>query len=123
MIKKMLEGCRRLRQRKDVRVPITLSILTRICQQLPFVTYSRYETLLFQAVYSLAYFGLFRVSELVVTIVSLRQAMPCVLMMSNLNHLSKLLSFVFVHQKQTRWVDPSEFALMILQTTIFHVFS
>ena len=67
MIKKMLEGCRRLRQRKDVRVPITLSILTRICQQLTFVTYSRYETLLFQAVYSLAYFGLFRVSELVAT--------------------------------------------------------
>lgn len=67
IIQKLLEGYRRTRQRKDGRVPITISILTKICQHLPFVTYSRYETLLFRAVYSLAYFGLFRVSELVVT--------------------------------------------------------
>lgn len=67
IIQKLLEGYRRTRQRKDGRVPITISILTKICQHLPFVTYSRYKTLLFRAVYSLAYFGLFRVSELVVT--------------------------------------------------------
>ena len=66
----MLEGCRRLRHKKDVRLPITSSILQKIFQQLPFVTYSRYETTLFQAVYSLAYFGLLRVNELVVNTVS-----------------------------------------------------
>ena len=62
----MLVGCRRLRHKKYVRLPITSSVLQKIFQQLPYVTYSRYERTLFRAIYSLAYFGLLWVNELVV---------------------------------------------------------
>ena len=65
LIRKLLEGCRRSRGSKDKRAPITLSLLTDICYQLPSICYSSYEACLFQAVFTLAYFGLFRISELV----------------------------------------------------------
>lgn len=67
IIKKMLEGCRRTRPRKDVRAPITEAILQKICSLLPDICYSIYEHYLFQAAYLTAYFGLLRVSELVFT--------------------------------------------------------
>ena len=67
IIKKMLEGCKRSRPRKDVRAPITEAILQKICLILPNICYSPYENYLFRAAYLTAYFGLLRVSELVFT--------------------------------------------------------
>ena len=63
----MLEGCSKLRRTKDLRAPITFNNLKIICDQLPGICYSAYESILFRAAYMLAYFGLFRVSELVFT--------------------------------------------------------
>lgn len=70
IIKKLLEGCNRLKKTKDVRAPILRSSLKLICNQLAAVCVDAYETILFKAVYQLTYFGLFRVSELVQTSVS-----------------------------------------------------
>lgn len=66
MVTKLLEGCRRCRRSRDNRAPITKTALTNICSLLPQVCYDNYEVKLFHALFSLAYFGLFRVSELVV---------------------------------------------------------
>lgn len=60
IIKKILEGFRRLRARPDIRAPITYDILVKICQVLQFVCYSNYEVALFRAAFSLAYFRLLR---------------------------------------------------------------
>ncbi|XP_052235592.1 uncharacterized protein LOC127847607 [Dreissena polymorpha] len=66
VVSKMLEGCKRLRQQQDLRVPISLGMLNRLVSVLPNVCFSKFETKLFTAVFYLAYFGLFRISELVV---------------------------------------------------------
>ncbi|MCG7866998.1 MAG: hypothetical protein JAY74_11595, partial [Candidatus Thiodiazotropha taylori] len=47
VVKKLLEGCKRLRKRRDVRAPISKPILVRICSVLPAICASNYETLLF----------------------------------------------------------------------------
>lgn len=65
LVQKMLEGVKRLGTRADTRAPLTRGLLSRLCQSLPSICKSPYETLLFQAAFSLAYFGLFRVGELV----------------------------------------------------------
>ena len=65
VVAKMLEGCHRLRQVKDLRAPITQPVLAAICEALNSVCSNEFETLLFSSLYTLAYFGLFRVSELV----------------------------------------------------------
>ncbi|KAH3711279.1 hypothetical protein DPMN_070783 [Dreissena polymorpha] len=49
----------------DRRRPITSEILFKVIQQLPNVCYNSYEATLFAAIFSLVYFGLFRISELV----------------------------------------------------------
>lgn len=67
IITKLLEGCRRSRNTTDSRSPITLDILRKVLTSLTHCCHSNYETELFYATYSLAYFGLFRVSELVYT--------------------------------------------------------
>ena len=64
---KLLEGYRRLNPSKDTRMPITLDILTKIWVILEKTCFSSYETTLFRAAYSLAFFGLFRAGELVWT--------------------------------------------------------
>ena len=66
-VQKMLEGCKRSRKSKDLRSPISLSMLNSILLALKHICYSEYETILFKTVFSMAYFGLFRVSELVGT--------------------------------------------------------
>lgn len=67
VIKKILEGFKRLGSRQDNRAPITKDILIQICHTLQFICFSHYEVILFRACFSLAYFGLFRVGELVHT--------------------------------------------------------
>lgn len=67
IVKKLLEGCKRMRRRTDVRAPINDTVLKRICFVLPTICFSMYEAALFKAAYLLAYFGLLRVSEIVFT--------------------------------------------------------
>lgn len=49
IVKKLLEGCARLRKTKDSRAPITLKILQTLRAQLSKVCYNEYETKLFSA--------------------------------------------------------------------------
>lgn len=67
VVRKLLEGCKRMRGSLDVRAPITETILRKISLVLPVVCFSAYEANLFKAAYLLAYFGLLRVSEIVYT--------------------------------------------------------
>lgn len=67
MVKKLLEGCKRIRPRRDIRAPITGEILNKICIVLPDICYSLYETCLFKTAFLTAYYGLLRVSEIVFT--------------------------------------------------------
>lgn len=66
-IKKILEGYRRSKPTHDTRMPITYDILHSICIRLESVCTCNYECHLFRAAFTLAFFGLFRVSELVFT--------------------------------------------------------
>ncbi|KAJ8300326.1 hypothetical protein KUTeg_021845 [Tegillarca granosa] len=67
LVTKALEGMKRLRPQKDCRAPITIEFLQKIYCELPNVCLSYYEVLLFRSAYTLAFFGLFRVGELVFT--------------------------------------------------------
>lgn len=67
LVKKLLEGCKRQKNHKDNRSPISYDILKEICRHLPNVCRNPYESKLFTAAYTLAYYGLLRVSEVVVT--------------------------------------------------------
>jgi site-specific recombinase XerD len=73
MIKKLLEGCSRTRKTMDTRAPITYNLLVIIVRQLHKVCNSAYESTLFSALFVLAYYGLFRVSELVSTNINSNQ--------------------------------------------------
>lgn len=67
LVSKLLQGLNRTRRSKDVRLPITPSILVRVLLSLPRVCKTLYEASLFSLAYSLAFYGFFRVGELVVT--------------------------------------------------------
>lgn len=63
-MQQVLKGYRRGSLRKDVRSPITPAILSQICGVTSLVCYSNYEASLFTSVFSLAFFGVFRISEI-----------------------------------------------------------
>ena len=65
--RKLLEGYRRTKPSKDSRMPILLDSLVKIFGKLESICISNYETALFRASFTLAFFGLFRVGELVWT--------------------------------------------------------
>jgi len=65
IITKALDVCKRRPHRKDLRAPITIDVLVALCLVLLQTCYNRFETLLFHALFTLAYFGSFRVGELV----------------------------------------------------------
>ncbi len=65
VVRKALTGMSRLSQRVDPRLPITLPLLQQIITTLPAICNNHYEVCLFSAAYLLAFFGFFRVSELV----------------------------------------------------------
>ena len=67
VISKMLNGYQKLYKRVDARLPITHELLKRIVVILQIICYSTYEAYLFSATFCLAYFGFFRVGELVVS--------------------------------------------------------
>ena len=67
LVTKMLTGHKRLVPSQDSRLPITLPILIDLCRVLANICYSNYESLLFKAMFVLAFWALLRVSEIVKT--------------------------------------------------------
>jgi integrase len=63
LIKRLLCGVRRGRTFDDSRHPITGNILLKLIEMLPSVTASRYESCMFKAAFSLAFFGFLRLGE------------------------------------------------------------
>ncbi|XP_060584407.1 uncharacterized protein LOC132740509, partial [Ruditapes philippinarum] len=63
IVKKMLCGMRRIRSKKDLRVPITLQVLLRFPMK---VAYSNYESILYITAFVCAFFGFLRVGEIAV---------------------------------------------------------
>lgn len=64
VVKKLLEGCHRSRPSFDRRAPITFNMLQKICSLTQSVCFNEYESVMFKSMFSLAFFGLFRVGEL-----------------------------------------------------------
>ena len=64
VLKKMLTGFERTHKSKDTRLPVTPQLLKRIVEICPMICNSAFESLLFRAVFTLAFFGFFRVGEL-----------------------------------------------------------
>ncbi|XP_076072127.1 uncharacterized protein LOC143043832 [Mytilus galloprovincialis] len=67
IIQKLLGGCDRLYKSKDLREPLTIDILIRLNVALRHVCSSRYETILFQTAFNLAFAAFLRVSEFAIT--------------------------------------------------------
>ncbi|XP_071109178.1 integrase/recombinase xerD homolog [Haliotis cracherodii] len=67
LVTKLITGMYKSRGRQDTRKPITLDLLKVVINNLTQVCSSSYEVCLFRAVYCKAFFGFFRVSELVQT--------------------------------------------------------
>ena len=67
LVPKMLEGLKRLKNPSDSRLPITEELLDRIIRNLPNVCTSFYETDLFSSAFSVAFHGLLRVGETVLS--------------------------------------------------------
>ncbi|XP_075038929.1 uncharacterized protein LOC142099410 [Mixophyes fleayi] len=66
LINKALKGWGRVRpSHSDARLPITLNILEELIRKVGSVTSDDYEKLLFSLAFSMAFFGAFRISELV----------------------------------------------------------
>ena len=66
-IAEMLKGYRRINRTLDSRLPITLPILVRIMQVSRSVCASKYQSYMFQATCSMAFFGFLRIGEITVT--------------------------------------------------------
>lgn len=64
VLKKLLTGFERNRKRVDTRLPITPQLLGKIINICPYICANKFESCLFSAAFSLAYFGFFRVGEL-----------------------------------------------------------
>ena len=64
-VKRALKGASRGKSTPDTRQPITPIILEKIMGATRFICSSNFETSLFKCIFSLAFFGLFRIGELV----------------------------------------------------------
>lgn len=67
VVRKAVAGAARLLPQYDSRLPITEPILQRLVQSLPYVYPSLYEQVLYKSIFTLAFYGLARVGELVMT--------------------------------------------------------
>lgn len=66
LVGKILEGLRRKKPKiADLRVPISLSLLKKMIQSFPSVCTSNYESVMFASAYSLCFFALLRIGEIV----------------------------------------------------------
>ena len=64
LVQKVIEGFSRSNKRSDIRLPITLDRLKQLVSCLHTVCYDSYETVLFTAAFTLAFFAFLRISEL-----------------------------------------------------------
>ena len=64
-VKTALKGASRDTGAPDARLPITPVMLKKLIATLPMICSSPYEMIMFKCVFVLAFFGLFRISELV----------------------------------------------------------
>ncbi len=64
-VKRALKGAARDNTCPDSRAPITPVILAQLINALPRICQSKYEVSLFRAIFLIAFFGLFRIGELV----------------------------------------------------------
>ncbi len=67
LVSKLIEGAKRGSPVQDSRVPISVPILLELVSALPHVCSSRFEAVLFRAVFSCAFFGFMRVGEFAVS--------------------------------------------------------
>ncbi|XP_056006915.1 uncharacterized protein LOC130050703 [Ostrea edulis] len=65
LLRKVLVGLTRKNPRADDRKPLTLDILSSILRLLPTICKSPYESALFSVIFTTAFFGYFRMGELV----------------------------------------------------------
>lgn len=65
VIRKLITGAQRYKPSQDKRKPITLPILHKLSSALPLVTPSWYMTELFQSLFLVAFYGFFRIGELI----------------------------------------------------------
>lgn len=78
IVHKMLTSLSKLNRQKDTRMPISPEILNKLLHALPSVCYSNYESFLFSSLFSIAFFGFFRVGELVQNSnISIGHALQC----------------------------------------------
>lgn len=71
-IVELLRGYGKLRSRVDTRLPVTIPILQRVFNVLPGLSVSQYQSVLFKAMSSLAFFAFLRIGE--ITIRSVHEA-------------------------------------------------
>ena len=64
-VRQALKGYRKARMTRDVRRPVSFSVLQGLVGQLPGICSSEYESALFKVAFILAFFGAFRIGELV----------------------------------------------------------
>ena len=65
LVTNILEGSKRKSSPKaDLRLPVSMNLLKRLIQTLPFVCTSVYESTMFASAFSLYFFGLLRVGEI-----------------------------------------------------------
>lgn len=67
MVKETVQGIRKINPSADVRAPITIALLTRVNNSISALSLGQYDTLAFQTMFSLAFFALLRISEIVPT--------------------------------------------------------
>jgi hypothetical protein len=65
IVKRALKGVARTGTTPDTWEPMTIDLLTAICEKLKFVCYSDHEAKMFKSAFCLAFFGLFRIGEFV----------------------------------------------------------
>ncbi|XP_069139157.1 integrase/recombinase xerD homolog [Argopecten irradians] len=99
IVKRALEGFKRLKGTPDVRAPITYDLLEKIDRILKLICNSPYETLLFKTAFCLTFFGLFRVGEVVYT--SIKSQSP--LLVSDMSVTDKGLEVILPRSKTDQY--------------------
>lgn len=94
LTQKLLQGLRRLTHKADARYPITFDRLSTLIAVLPSVCADAYEARLFKAVFSLAFFGFFRISELLGQSKSLVGGRPPLQLVDVTDSVSSLVLFL-----------------------------
>ena len=64
IVQKLKEGCCRVNRKSDIRRPITLDLLGRLCHIVGCIVKSEHEAVLFHSAFLLAFFGFFWVGEI-----------------------------------------------------------